>query len=86
MIEQKRSPEEEADFFREKMGQLRRELKKTIVGQEGVIELIITAMFADGHVLIEGLPGLVHAGPHAGRHHRHNGDHDCRQRREVFYL
>jgi len=58
MIEQKRSPEEEASFFREKMDRLRTELKEAIVGQEGVIELIITAMFADGHVLLEGLPGL----------------------------
>jgi MoxR-like ATPase len=58
MIEEMRPPEEEADLFREKVEQLRRELKEAIVGQEDVIELIITAMFADGHVLLEGLPGL----------------------------
>ena len=33
------------------------EIKKIIVGQDKTIELFLAAIFADGHVLIEGVPG-----------------------------
>lgn len=36
-----------------------RELSKVIVGQKYVIERILTGLIANGHVLIEGLPGLA---------------------------
>jgi len=35
------------------------ELKKVIVGQEHVLERVLIALIADGHVLIEGMPGLA---------------------------
>jgi len=35
------------------------EIKKVIVGQEDMIKLIIAAILADGHVLIEGAPGVA---------------------------
>ena len=35
------------------------ELSKIIVGQEEFIELLIIALLADGHVLIEGVPGVA---------------------------
>ena len=35
------------------------EIKKVIVGQDLVIEKIMIALLADGHVLLEGLPGLA---------------------------
>jgi MoxR-like ATPase len=38
---------------------LRDELAKTIVGQDEVIEQTLTAMFAGGHALLEGVPGLA---------------------------
>ncbi|GAB3424856.1 AAA family ATPase [Niabella aquatica] len=34
-------------------------IKKVIVGQDEMIKLIITALLADGHVLIEGVPGVA---------------------------
>ncbi|GAB3006115.1 MoxR family ATPase [Niabella terrae] len=34
-------------------------IKKVIVGQEEMVRLIITALLADGHVLIEGVPGVA---------------------------
>ncbi len=37
---------------------LKKELSKVIVGQERVVENILLALFAGGHVLIEGIPGL----------------------------
>lgn len=35
------------------------EIKKIIVGQDEMVRLIITALLADGHVLIEGVPGVA---------------------------
>src|ERR1044072_381519 len=38
---------------------LKTEIGKVIVGQEQMIELLLAAMLADGHVLIEGVPGVA---------------------------
>lgn len=38
---------------------IREEIKKIIVGQEVSIDLILTAILSDGHVLIEGVPGVA---------------------------
>jgi len=38
---------------------VRRELGKVIVGQEQVIEQLMIAIFAQGHCLLEGVPGLA---------------------------
>ena len=35
------------------------EIRKIIVGQDKTIELLLTSIFADGHVLIEGVPGIA---------------------------
>ncbi len=37
---------------------LRDELHKTVIGQDEVIDGVLTALIAGGHVLIEGVPGL----------------------------
>ncbi|MCS6973116.1 MAG: MoxR family ATPase [Cyclobacteriaceae bacterium] len=38
---------------------IREEIGKIIVGQSAMIDLLITALLADGHVLIEGVPGVA---------------------------
>ena len=38
---------------------MRMEIGKVIVGQEDMIKLIMAALLADGHVLIEGVPGVA---------------------------
>lgn len=38
---------------------IRSEIGKVIVGQNEMINLLITAILADGHVLIEGVPGVA---------------------------
>ena len=38
---------------------IRNEIKKIIVGQDEMVQLIIAALLADGHVLIEGVPGVA---------------------------
>ncbi len=39
--------------------QIKNELAKVIVGQDEFINLLLTALLADGHVLIEGVPGIA---------------------------
>jgi MoxR-like ATPase len=38
---------------------VRQQIKKIIVGQDNMVKLIIAALLADGHVLIEGVPGVA---------------------------
>jgi MoxR-like ATPase len=38
---------------------LKQEIGKVIVGQEQMVELLLAAMLANGHVLIEGVPGVA---------------------------
>lgn len=38
---------------------IKKEVSKIIVGQDNMIELLIAAILADGHVLIEGVPGVA---------------------------
>ncbi|WP_057938286.1 AAA family ATPase [Algoriphagus resistens] len=38
---------------------VRQEIKKTIVGQDEMIELIIVALLSKGHILLEGVPGIA---------------------------
>ncbi|MFN3531349.1 MAG: AAA family ATPase [Candidatus Brocadia sp.] len=46
------------DFIKEKVEKIKREVGKVIVGQEEMIEGIIVALLSDGHILLEGYPGL----------------------------
>lgn len=38
---------------------LKDEVSKVIIGQENMVELLVVALLADGHVLIEGVPGVA---------------------------
>ena len=40
------------------VGRIRQEISKAVVGQREVVELVLTALLAGGHVLVEGVPGL----------------------------
>jgi len=54
------APESEEDVQRllEKVPRLRQEIGKVIIGQQTVVEELLTAFLAGGHCLLEGLPGL----------------------------
>ncbi|OGX06083.1 MAG: ATPase [Omnitrophica bacterium RIFCSPLOWO2_12_FULL_50_11] len=43
----------------ETVQQIYREIGKVIVGQQYVVERLLMALLADGHVLLEGVPGLA---------------------------
>lgn len=40
------------------VGEVRSEIGKIIVGQQQMVDLLLTAILANGHVLIEGIPGV----------------------------
>lgn len=45
--------------FSSKIQQLRDCIARVIVGQDKAVELVLTCILADGHVLIEGVPGVA---------------------------
>jgi len=50
--------EAEAARFREVYGNIKAEVGRMMVGQDEVVQGVLTALFAGGHVLLEGVPGL----------------------------
>jgi len=50
--------EQTIQAFRDTYAALRAEIAKVVVGQETVVEGTLIALFAGGHVLLEGVPGL----------------------------
>ncbi len=45
--------------LQQKMDDVRQELKKVIVGQNKMIDHLLVAMLSNGHVLLEGVPGIA---------------------------
>src|SRR5690606_20347331 len=45
--------------FSEKIAEIKAEAGKALVGQDKMLDLLLTAFFAGGHVLIEGVPGVA---------------------------
>ena len=44
---------------REAFQQISVAMNASVIGQETVVERLLIAFFADGHVLMEGLPGVA---------------------------
>jgi MoxR-like ATPase len=49
---------QQAESLAEKMQEVRNEISKAIVGQAEVVDGVLIALLAGGHVLLEGAPGL----------------------------
>jgi len=47
------------DTIRETADRLRAEIHKVVVGQDGVIDLLLVSLLSEGHVLLEGVPGTA---------------------------
>jgi MoxR-like ATPase len=68
-MENKEEEEETNDFnfdnriplegLQQAVSNIKSELAKVIIGQENFIELLIVSLLVDGHVLIEGVPGIA---------------------------
>jgi MoxR-like ATPase len=50
--------EQQIESLSEKMGEVRQEISKAIVGQAEVVEGVLIALLAGAHVLLEGVPGV----------------------------
>ncbi len=50
--------EQAIESFRDRYATLRAEIGKVIVGHEAIVDSTLVALFAGGHVLLEGVPGL----------------------------
>ena len=61
------NPEENEQFsnridlsqLKEAIDKIKAQLRKVIVGQDAFVELLLVSLLADGHVLIEGVPGVA---------------------------
>ena len=61
------NPEENQQFsnridlskLKEAIDKIKAQLRKVIVGQDEFVELLLVSLLADGHVLIEGVPGVA---------------------------
>ena len=49
---------QDAERFAQDFARLKTELHRVIVGQDEIVEGVLVALFAGGHVLLEGVPGL----------------------------
>ena len=52
------SIEAAAEEFREHYTNTRQQIRKAVVGHEEIIDGVLTCLFAGGHALLEGVPGL----------------------------
>ncbi len=50
---------EAADDFGRKVAALKQEISKVIVGQDEVVDAVLTSVFSNGHCLLVGVPGLA---------------------------
>ncbi|MFP4355173.1 MAG: AAA family ATPase [Phycisphaerae bacterium] len=50
--------QQQIDLFGRTWGAITEQLGRVIVGQQEVVEQVLTAVFAGGHALLEGVPGL----------------------------
>ncbi|MGE4619984.1 MAG: MoxR family ATPase [Planctomycetota bacterium] len=50
--------EQDLASLRDDFSRVRKEVGKILVGQDEVVETVLIALFAGGHVLLEGVPGL----------------------------
>ena len=57
MSESEEAPQQ-VESFRAKIGQMREEVGRVIVGQRNIIDGVLTCMLAGSHALLEGVPGL----------------------------
>jgi len=47
-----------AEQFRSDVAALRAQVGRVIVGQQGIVDGVLTALFCSGHTLLEGVPGV----------------------------
>ena len=53
------TPRTDLTLFQRRLQELKSRIASVIVGQERTVDLVLTAILANGHVLIEGVPGVA---------------------------
>ena len=51
--------QEQAQDFQQKIQQIQQEVRKVVVGQEHMVNRLLIGLFTNGHILLEGVPGLA---------------------------
>jgi len=59
MEEQIQTTEQEKDVHREKIKQIFDEVGKIVVGQHHMLSRLLIGLFSNGHILLEGVPGIA---------------------------
>lgn len=59
MMEEQTEQRIDLALFSSKMEQVKAQIGAVIVGQEQAVDLVLTAILANGHVLLEGVPGVA---------------------------
>ncbi|MEZ5047290.1 MAG: MoxR family ATPase [Chitinophagaceae bacterium] len=49
----------EIETLNQELSQVRQEISKVVVGQQHAIDLILIALLSNGHILLEGVPGVA---------------------------
>jgi MoxR-like ATPase len=49
----------EIDQLNKRVMQIKKEIAKVVVGQDKIIDLLLTGIFTGGHILLEGVPGIA---------------------------
>ncbi len=50
---------ERKEFLHQKISEIHKEISKAVIGQENLINRLLIGLFTDGHILLEGVPGLA---------------------------
>ncbi len=59
MVEAEGIDERVIDSYKDKLESIRKEIAKVVVGQEEVVDGLLTGLVCNGHVLVEGVPGIA---------------------------
>ena len=59
MEEQIQATDQEKDVHREKIKQIFNEVGKVVVGQHHMLSRLLIGLFSNGHILLEGVPGIA---------------------------
>ncbi|MEK6937146.1 MAG: MoxR family ATPase [Nanoarchaeota archaeon] len=51
--------QEEVKVYQEKLAQIRSEISKLVIGQSKTVDSLLRGLLCDGHVLLEGVPGVA---------------------------
>ncbi len=51
--------QEEVKVYQEKLSQIRSEISKLVIGQSKTVNSLLRGLLCDGHVLLEGVPGVA---------------------------